>query len=141
MSSRHKFQPIRYRNTLSCRIFLMSRFTSFEIGQIKARSYHELGPTASAAIVKKEDGWEISSTYYVVSDVLQVVLSSGWVRDCSARRRIPRQERQGRASEARRGDGSLASCSVADSRHTVATQSPHSRRTVATIKNGDFLNF
>ena len=34
----------------------MSRLTPFEIGQIKAHAYHQLGPSAIAAIVKKEDG-------------------------------------------------------------------------------------
>ena len=34
----------------------MSRLTQFEIGQIKAHAYHQLGPTGIAAIVKKEDG-------------------------------------------------------------------------------------
>ena len=34
----------------------MSRLTPFVIGQIKAHAYHQLGPSAIAAIVKKEDG-------------------------------------------------------------------------------------
>ena len=34
----------------------MAQLTPFEIGQIKAHAYHQLGPTAIAAIVKKEDG-------------------------------------------------------------------------------------
>ena len=34
----------------------MSRLTPFEVGQIKAHTHHELGPTAIAAIVVKEDG-------------------------------------------------------------------------------------
>ena len=34
----------------------MARLTPFEIGQIKAHLYHELGPTAISKLVQKTDG-------------------------------------------------------------------------------------
>ena len=52
----------------------MSRLTPFEIGQIKAHSYHELGATAMAAIVKKEDGTHPS--VQAIADILAKLSSN-----------------------------------------------------------------
>ena len=38
----------------------MSRLSPFEVGQIKAHLYHDMGPTAIASIVKKADGQFVS---------------------------------------------------------------------------------
>ena len=57
-SGRLDFGHVHFPNsTLSS---LMVKLTPFEIGQLKAHSYHGLGQTAIARIVHKGDGFTIS---------------------------------------------------------------------------------
>ena len=46
----------------------MARLTAFEVGQVKAHAYHDLGPTAISKLVQKSDGEYVSKQSVV--DVL-----------------------------------------------------------------------